>query len=312
MDVLNRLVILTLALLAAGCEFIREPTPLGLTGEQVMVHSLLVAKSETVHVLLTRVRPGSGTSDPSTRPLSGADVRIVNGGDTLRLREAPPGFPPCFSPSRFAEPRVDSIGPGCYAAVIPGGIRADGRYELRVSLAGGEPIRGVADVPGEPLIEAPEADARFRVRFGEADFNQGVVNVPVRWGVSAGVAGVELNLVSEAIFQGGARVPDGRCDFEPRFSPVRSTEPTDRGVVRVQLISCFAMTDSGEILPVAPDSVYAKLLLTAYDSAYVRYADVFDRESAERDRISEGVTGALGVFAGAATAERRIIFLPVR
>jgi hypothetical protein len=61
------------------------------------------------------------------------------------------------------------------------------------------------------------------------------------------------------------------------------------------------------------DSVVVRLVVTAYDTAYARYVgEVISNESVRRSRASAGVQGALGVFAGAASAERRLVLVPAK
>ncbi|MDQ3607158.1 MAG: hypothetical protein M3418_13345, partial [Gemmatimonadota bacterium] len=60
------------------------------------------------------------------------------------------------------------------------------------------------------------------------------------------------------------------------------------------------------------DSLQVRLLVTAYDSAYVRYRSAHRDRMVEINQAAVGVTGALGLFAGSATAERRIVLVARR
>lgn len=311
MEILRRLALLVLAG-AAGCEFVHEPTPLGLTGEQVSVHSVLRADSDTVSVLLERVDPtASPHGTPETRPVSGAGVRIVTGSTTVRLSEAPTGFPRCFSPYP-REGKIPPIAPGCYAAIIPGGVREGARYELQVDLPGGGAIRGSAVVPGKPDLLSPAEGARFEVARG---YNtEGLGRIPVRLRAPAGAAGIEVGLRPVAAFEGGRQVQSAICDVDHPLGVVRDATRSDSVVVPIFGIACVERVDSTgrNDRSVALDSLRVELLVTAYDTAYTRYAALLGRGSAERSRASAGVSGAVGVFAGVASTRRTLVLVPVR
>jgi hypothetical protein len=313
MEVLKRsALLLGVALIVGGCEFLREPTPLELTGEQIMVHGVLEAGSDTVAVLLTRVRPGrQGTNGAEVLPLSGVDVRIAGGGSSVRLAEAPAGFGACLRArdTTGQGPRV--FGPGCYAAVVPGGVRAGGRYELLVAAPGGE-IRGTVTVPTRPVILRPDENARFVIRR-ESGGERAAGEIPVRWTAPATAASIELNLVAAAVFEKGGQVSGAACRIE---RPVGLIYPVERGdsasAVIYNPIYCHQPTSATTVRAVEQDSIHARLLVVAYDTAYTRYATLPSGSSVQRDRFAAGVTGALGVFAGAATTERRITLVTAR
>ncbi|CAN5300761.1 hypothetical protein BH24GEM2_BH24GEM2_06480 [soil metagenome] len=313
MEVLKRgALLLGVALIVGGCEFLREPTPLEFTDEQVMVHGVLEAGADTVAVLLTRVRPGrQGSSGPEVLPLSGVEVRITGGGSSVRLAEAPAGFGACLRArdTTGQGPRV--FGLGCYAAVIPGGIRAGERYELLVGAPGGE-IRGTVTVPARPVILRPDENARFVIRRESRD-ERGLGEVAVRWTAPASVAGIELNLVAAAVFEQGRQVPGAACRIE---RPVGLIYPVERGdsasVVIYNPIFCHQPTSATTERAVEQDSIHTRLLVVAYDTAYTRYATLPSGSSVQRDRFAAGITGALGVFAGAATSEQRITLVTAR
>lgn len=111
------------------------------------------------------------------------------------------------------------------------------------------------------------------------------------------------NFSSALYFRGGS--PDQNLillDGAPLFNPFH-------------LGGVFAAIDPDAIasLSVFPGSFPARLLLTAYDTACARYvAQVIGRGSVLQGRASAGVEGSLGVFAEAASAERRAVFVPAR
>lgn len=318
MEVLKRAVILAAGLLAAGCEFLRSPTPLELTDEQIMVHAVLQTGTDTVSVLLTRVRPQPNATPGSpfvdVLPLSGADVRITGGGSTVRLAEAPAGFAPCVQLSQFAESgKPRSFGPGCYVAVLPGGVGSGVQYALSAGLPGGGEITGVAEVPAAPVILRPTENARFTVRRQHGG-GSGVGEVPVRWTAPANAGGIELRLAATAVFANGSQVPGARCGIEQPVGPVYDVERGDSTTMVIyNPIHCFLRTESGSTSLLDQDSIHVRLRVTAYDTVYTRYASALESGgSVQRSRFAAGVTGALGVFAGAATADRQITLVTVR
>lgn len=311
-----RRIALALALAAlAGCE--REPAPLGLTGEQLQVHSLLVAGSDTAHVLLTRTlsEPIQDPTSPGgqiyTRPVSAADVRLVHEGRVLRLREAPEGFPPCSSTFLGRVARVDSIKPGCYAGVVPGGIRPGERYRLEVRLNGGVAAEGSTRVPGAPEISSPAPAARIPVDppgpGGETS-----LAIRVRYRVPATVAGVRATLALGATYSGGRRVQSGGCSFDQGEPDVRRTVAVDSLAIAIPYFLCFRPAGERGSEVFVPDSIDGVIALAGFDSTYTSYARAARQESASRDRLQAGVSGALGVFAGGGVARVPVTLVPRR
>ncbi len=299
---------LLLTCLVAGCDFLRQPTPLELSGEQILVHSLLLAGSDTVSVYLTRSRPGLGTPAPSVQPISGAEVRIMGPAGSIRLAEDPPGLPRCFVENTGLQPATQ---PGCYGAVLRGGVQAGGRYELQIGLPGGGTIEGMAVVPQPLAILAPGRDARVLAQTPSTNRSELYGSVQSRWTRSGDAGRVDFRIESLAVFRNGVRVPYARCGFET--STVASgrvdARATDSAFVGFQVLNCFEEPASGTLRPIEPDSIQARFVITAFDTAYTRYAEVISKDAVERRHLSVGVRGALGVFAGAATSEQRITVL---
>lgn len=310
MEILRKLPLLLCALLAAGCGFQREPTPIELTGEQLIVHSVLEAGSDTVAVLLTRLNPRTLFIDQGSRPLSGANVRIFSGADTVRLAEAPAGFPSCVWEVDFGASGLSSTaGPGCYAAVVPGGIRAGQRYGLLVTLSGGGEIRGEAAVPEAVSMLRPVPGTHVEIPTRRA-----VVQIPVKWegGNLASWSGwVSLGMRHAGIYQDGERLPDGECNLPHQFGSFLRAQVADSISIPVAYAVCSAGS-GGTQREIQWDSVEVQLLVTTYDSAYVRYSQENRGEAVEISRAAVGVTGALGLFAGSATSERRIVLVAPR
>lgn len=314
MELLKPSAVLAALLLAGGCELQREPTPLELTGEEVMVHSVLEAGSDTVSVLLTRVRPGFQGRGPNVSPLSGAEVRISGGGSTARLTEAPAGFGPCLAGHDPQTGRLlTEIGAGCYAAILPGGVRTGTRYELTVTGTGGE-IRGSTTVPEPPTILTPEDRARIVAQPTGYENPVAGGSLSLRWSATEGASVRAISMTSRAVFRNGAPVANTRCDF-PIFAGEQSNSisaPDNSVKLGFQIVNCFERPNSTTLRPVRPDSVQARLLIAASDTASSRYSRYVVEQSARRKNLAAGVTGALGVFGGTATAERQVTLVIVR
>lgn len=300
--------LLLLTCLATGCDLVREPTPLELTGEEVLVHSLLLAGSDTVSVYLTRSRPGRGTPAPNIQPIAGAEVRIIGPAGSIRLNEDPPGLPRCFIQNTGLQPATQ---PGCYGALLPGGVKPGARYELQIALPGGGTIEGIAVVPQPLVILAPEHQHRILAETPTSARPEIYGSVQTRWGGSGDAGRVQFRIQSLAVLRNGVRVPSASCDFEtisvvPRGVDARST---GSAFVGFQVLNCFEEPASGTLRRIEPDSIQARFVITAFDTAYTRYAEVISKDAVERRHLSVGVRGALGVFAGAATSEQRVTVL---
>lgn len=294
MEVLRRFVLAGAAILLVGCEFARAPTALDIPESSIGAYGVLRAGSDTVSVLLVRFRTDLKYLERGFDPISGADVRVISGNDTLRLAEAPAGFSRCYT-TELDSPNVGaSAGPGCYAATLPGGVQSGREYRLLARLPDGIMVEGVAAVPAAPGILAPQADARVPASEGE-------YTVRLVYTTPPGTGRVEVAVLSL----------DNACTIRFEDPTVRAGGGLQIGaaesnsvVVRINRVSC---SERGR--PVARDAVPARLVLTAYDTAYARYAaETLDRGSVLGSRASVGLTGALGLFAGAASSERRITF----
>jgi hypothetical protein len=290
------------AILLGGCTGATEPVRA--TEENVAVHAVLAAGTDTASLLLTRFVPAGPRTESRFSRVSGANVRLVRGADTLWLREAPAGFTDCYTDARGAG-EAEEIGPGCYAAVVPGGLRAGERYELRASLPDGTLIRGAATIPGAPDILAPATARVVAVRTPESPlYSKSTMMFPVRWQVPAGTGRVEIGVVRPQAYRDGRPIARVVCHLQPGPLPADLVR-TDSVTHQVVSASC---SRGGEI--VRWDSIATRLVVTAYDTAYARYAREVLSGSVRTGRASAGVEGAFGLFAGAASAERRLTLVP--
>jgi hypothetical protein len=310
----RRALLLAIGLLM-GCQ--REPTPLGLTGEQLMVHSVLVGGSNIAEVYVTRALPNV-VFDPSnpagtvySRPVAGAVVRLIRGATTLMLSEAPAGFPPCSSVSFGADPTTRTIEPGCYAAAVPGGILAGERYLLQISLNGGA-VQGELVVPAAPTVLSPSPNTRYGAPLGDQFIQTPVVIIPVHFSLGARMTAVRLSLGVDSVFFGGRRDLNARCNYDEFGEPLRRTTQRDSVSFVVHFLTCFRQTVQGGVTLVVPDSIHAHVDVTAFDSTYVGYYEAATQRSAEQSSLRAGITGALGLFAGAGIARTPVVLIRSR
>ena len=311
MNALRRALLVSLAGASAGCDFLHDPTAVPLQ-ETVVVHAVLSTGAEQASVLITRVHdrtePVIGETypfEPGIDPLSGAEVRLIAGGDTLRLAEAAPGRRACYV--AFSDPDGEETPPpaaeGCYGARVPGGIRPNVRYSLRIRLPDGRTIDGETIPPATPDVVEPVSHARVTVPQ-DYGFQPSLVRVSVRPGSEGSALGLWLE--TAAVFVGGRRVEDVRCSIgAPREPP----EPGTTATTAIYGLGCERRTATS-YTPVTPDSVHARLYVTVYDPASVRYRAAVEAEQATGASVTQGISGALGLFGSEGTDQRTLTLVP--
>jgi hypothetical protein len=313
MEVLIRCTVAALLLAAGACDFIREPTVVGPQTRQLLVHSVLSAGSDTVRVLLTRTEGGQVSYAPI--PVPGARVRIAGGGAEVLLGEAPEGFGRCLDLRADPSPLPPVAGPGCYAAVLAGGVRPGVRYTLEVEVPGAERASGQTTVPAVPEWILPAEGARVESRWSRGT---GLTDSLLLHWRSTG-ASTEIPAVgADEVYAGDRRVPDARCALFLSahdglgIGNVRPSSEGDSLLVLAVLTNCAQGSGpSTGSTALRPDSVALPLLLAAYDSAYAAHAEAQrnGRRGIREGRASPGLSGAYGVFGSVATAQRRVVFV---
>lgn len=304
---MKRIATAALVLAAAGCSFLRDPSPIESLGENTVVHAVLVTGADTVQVLVVRAGPGT---DPTTgenvtvRPVVGADVRLGE----VRLTESAPcyagydlgGGPP------GEQPRTA----GCYTTVIPGGVRPGTAYTLRVGLPGGGTIEGQATARAALSILDPQPGARLHIR----PTFENTQTIAVRVSGGEGAAAASVDFLPLAAFRGGSAVPNPLCFVEYPRGVEEPLEVDAEGVVRTSIrdVTCVERTDSngGGNRPYRPDSLRARLRVMAFDSAYVRYLTQTSENAVSVREARVGLTSGLGLFAAAARADRDVVIIP--
>jgi|GEM_PF-1768071 len=288
-----------------ACSLTRPDSPVGVDPDQLLVYSVLRAGVDTVQVLVTRL--GTSAGRPGSAGVSGARVELSGGGVHVQLAEAPGGFRPCTE--LLVGPGQAVIEPGCYAAVLPGGVRAGERYDLAIELPGGT-VHGGTTVPPPPALPRPVEGTHVPFTWngflGEAG--------PVRVAWETPESGVlMLGARAGRLWRGGAATPPGQCQVHlvttdyTGLDGVPVGAPGDSATTRVLLDGCVAGALGTSSPP--PDSLEAFIDAIAADSAFARYVRV-SSEGVAQSRASFGITGAYGVFGSATRTARRVVLVP--
>lgn len=283
MAILMRRTALALAAVAIGaCGFVRDPVAVDVPGS-IQVHSVLVAGASTATVLITRLNPEavSSTVRPRPHPVQDATVRLIRGGDTLRL-VAGAGGEACVSQGFFGETDEPlRLAAGCYTALAPEAVESGATYELRVDLPSGDEVHGIAVIPELPRLLTPEPGTRL----GEP-FKGRWAPIPNRL--------FEIHLDPDA--------EECRGLLKENEGPGATTSLT---VLDVDSITAWPVVGCDGAVP---DPVTADLVLTVYDAPLTHHLSV-GSGSIGADNASVGLTGAFGIFAGAAQ-DRVSVTLP--
>ena len=312
MEVLTRILAAAALISAAGCSFLRDPTPVEAMGEQPSVHALLVTGSDTVKLLLQRVGSGRASNDGgvAARPLLGADVSLVVGAETVKLAPARRGFG-CAAQSVGSQLPADTA--GCYAAVLPGGVKPGAEYALRIRLPGGGTIEGTTTALAALRVESPAAGTRIVVK--QRSFESGpddYTRVRLRLRGAERAAGASADFIPVAVYSRGQRITDFFCSVDYPRTEVLARDPEGSVIVPISGVQCVPRTAPGTQPDpqFRTDSVRAVMRVVAYDSTYVRYLAAQGNNSVAAREVTAGVTGAIGLFAAAARTEHEVVLVP--
>jgi hypothetical protein len=281
---------LLVVLCIAGCA--PDPTLLEFKDESVQVHALVLAGSDTASIIVLRGRRTSSiNSIEYVDPVTDAMVRLVHAGDTVVLlrgrqcvRASLPG--PFPDTTRLRE--------GCYSAAIVGSIQAGETYELRIDVPGEAPIYGSARVPGAPVIQSPGAGAELQIDTTSTGFGRVLSPVLVRWAHPEPSRYVTLRLQADRAGCG-----------------IRIAQPGELGyrIAAVEAVGVDTAT-VGAIGSGCRTGDPARLMVTVFDTAYARYIRLARGDAMRWRDAAAGLTGALGVFGAAASAELPVILVP--
>lgn len=294
-----------LAALLGGCE--PEPTRIELPAGQPMVFAVLEAGADTAYVRITRVLLDPGAFDGlRVEPAAGAQVEIRGGGSVMALRQAPAGTAGCaMSPGDLYGIRDD---PGCYVGVLPGGIRAGETYTLRAVLRSGEVVTGITRIPQPPVLADPADGLRVPAGPRESNFFVAHETIPVAWTLAPEAAAVNTRAAVRLAYREGATYavrPECRIAGSHVIGPAL---PPNRWDWRLWADGCGA-PDLDGVPRLLPDSLVLRFAVTAYDSAFARYHAAAGEQYVRHRDLAVGLTGAVGLFAGAATAKRTLVMV---
>jgi hypothetical protein len=289
---------LALAAIAGACtDFVRPPDFVPGDPDQLLVHAVLHAGSDSVAVRVSRVGGGEvGT------PVSGAEVRLAGGAGEAVLLEVREGSGPCsahlFIPDPFA-----GVPGGCYVARFPGGVRAGVEYQLEVQLPTGQRARGRTVVPLPPVAQAPEEG----LRVSAADISGWLVAAEplvLRWTAPRQVA-----LAVSATRSWSSRPATAPCQSQllrPQPGETFVFLPEELHADSLGVLPGAGACDTvPQPQPLVLDSVELAVGITVYDGAYIAYIREWNNGIPAPDAAA-GLEGAYGVFGSAATTTRRI------
>lgn len=283
----------------AGCEFLHPPTYVQGDPNQLLVHAVLTAGSDSASVVVMRVGTGFARV-----PVAGAQVRVIGPAGQATL-PASAELDPCSGD--HVPPEQASGATGCYAAAFPGGVQPGAEYRLEVDLPTGERVRGRTTVPAAPVTRSPAERERVEVR-DEGWYMGAVSPLTIRW--------TSENQVGLNAWSGRVWAPSDvelQCNVSlnrPENTAVDFT--ADSLVVLLNVLGCGPSAPPSSAEPTAkPDSIEVMLGVTAYDSVYMRYVR-FGEHGVPVEQAKGGLDGAYGVFGSAATTVRRVTVVPLR
>jgi hypothetical protein len=273
----------------AACEFLRDPVLLQFE-EQLAVHAVLLSGDTIAEVLVTRTN--AGDSAFVIRGVPDAQVRLVSGSTSLTLTVKPGSN--CFSHEFLGDPGLLEINRGCYSAHIPGGLRAGTTWQLLVDAGSLGNATGSATLPEAPAFSLPVAGARLA---SEGGFLGGSPTFTIRWSGVPRTRLAELDVAVPSRECSAYLAPQGTTGFGEEVIPVANADS-----LRARL------GDSG--CTISTQGMPAELRLVAYDSTYTLYRDENRGPRGTLERTSSmGLSGAVGVFAGAARAVLPILLV---
>jgi hypothetical protein len=278
--------------LATACGFTREPTAIENLEPQFGVFSLVRAGSDTVSVLVVRF-PASG----EVQGVPGATVRFIASGDTVVLTEEPTSSTACVGDSFDGTPR--NIG-GCYRAAVVGQVQVGAVYGLVADVPGFGRVVGSTRIPAPPVVAEPTEGSRFAASFRNGSWP----TMPVRVEAPVGTARIEVTLIPNDSMR---RCEAYFIDYSGGAFGIMAVDPEAGETLAARfLANCFTPNSGPQPLGELP----ALFRATTFDSTYARFAEIaFDRQSGSMllRNARAGIDRGVGYFAGAATAEVRII-----
>lgn len=311
MAILNRAAaLLLLAAALAACE--RDPLEVTPAEDQLMVHGILEPGRDTVLVYLTETRVRRRGQLPVTGGVPGAAAELVGGGVRLPLHPVGDEVNQCIDWGGV-DPGSGSQASsrGCLLGVVPGGLRAGERYELRITLPDGRRVRGEAHIPPAPALLAPAERARLDAYFDIYPYHgQFMAFEPVvlRWRGDPAWYFYSFEQRVEKVYEVDPDATGPDCGYRS------GGRPDGWQVDSLSLplgFNCHWPHLPPDAPPPAPDSALVRLRIGFVDTAFVRYQEEVAGDGAvRRSEVSVGLEGAVGIFTALAVAERRLVLLP--
>lgn len=276
-----------------GC--IRDPDPFTVDTDDVAVHLILVAGTDSVQAVIER--PGDPAVD--------AVARLISGADTTPLVFSAPRCAGFFGPTP-PEPE------GCHRARLDEPIQPGRTYELEVILEDGSRVTGSTVVP--EALTLTTASVRDTVRCGSPEtcyapwlstppYYTPVFAMTVRWEEPVDTERLFGHIRPVRTFLNGEvyQAEEG-CDlgFFGHFAFGENTGvlvAADSIRISIPNIACPPPLD-----PARFDSIHAEARVAVMNAEYRAYLDaVTSGSSARESYLSAGLDGAWGVF-GAMTS----------
>jgi hypothetical protein len=196
---------------------------------------------------------------------------------------------------------------------VPGGVRPGSAYDLSIRLAGGATIQGRATALSPLRLESHGQGARIHVstRAYSGGFEEGT-RIPLRLRGAEGAPGATVDFVPRVVYSRGKALTEFYCSVEyPRAAVFTRGSEGDLDF-RLYGLACTPRTPSGTQPDpqFRVDSVRAAMRVVAFDSAYARYVNLQNFDAVALREASEGVTGAVGLFAAAARVDTEVMLIP--
>lgn len=280
--------LLGFAILAAAC--VRDPDPFTVDSDDVSVHLVLVAGSDSVLAIVEK----------PLDPVEDAEVLLIRGADTTQLAFAQPLCSDDFLPGPTTG--------GCYRALLAAPVEAGATYELEITLPDGHRITGQTTVPLPLDVTSPADGARLTADCNPDNtcYAEGldvppyfvpVVEVTVRWEASVeterliGFVRPLRTFLDGTVYTGEEGCRLGY--FGAVFGGFAGRVTPDSMAVVIPNIDC-----PGNLSPARFDSIHAEVVVQYQNREAAEYLALM-REFGTGLRaahLSLGIEGAWGLF----------------
>jgi hypothetical protein len=276
---------------AAGC--LRSPDPLTFTEDAVSIHGVLRASDTEARLWLQHSTPAGPVG------VAGATLSLESGGTAVALAQVTEAQAAGCLTNAFGSPPANAL-EGCFGGSLPEPVAPGSRWTLRATVPGYGVVTGATTIPALPQVDEPAANSRYTLPPPH-DYSR-VTQVPVAWS-APGAVRVEIALGDGVAYRDGAVVEGAVCTAWADGG--RGVHDRSSGTVTLRVHGVGCGDRNGMVVW---DSAAVRLMVTSYDSAYAEYA--LRGSSTSRGRGGRGLEGAYGVFGAAATAHRRLVFVP--